>query len=563
MIKKLLPIILTFLLLIQIPGIQAQINDSILQPDLKTELFKGAGFPYLPPLNPNPWAYRIPALAVTNTGTLLAICDRRNPTPADLPNDIDIVIRKSYDYGDTWTAEEIIRDRGPVGIGDCQLVVDRQTGTIFNFFVDRDGPGRSIRTYYMYSEDDGNTWSEDIRVDDVLGVSHELTAGPGNGIQLKNGKLIIPTYGSTTGGRVHFLYSDDHGLSWQRSETAGGPGLGEPTVVQLADDQLMFNCRNVTGEQKRGTMYTNSNGTSWTDVVYDDILIESEVQASFIRFTDTLSGFRKNRLLFSNPADVNNRKNLTIRISYDEGLTWENSKILYPDGAAYSSMVVLPNGDLANFYEKDWRAHPPLGIIFPDKLNYERFSLEDLTNGADSLRTCTPPVPMIMRTTVTGNSVTLNWNSFFGGEYLLQYRPQGASEWMAPGVIDPGFKLIDLVDGSYEARVKWTCKEGRSVYSTTDVFEIGTATPVLEEEGFSRSVYPNPAASGSLITLRSDEVIYSVTLIDVNGKSVHKHEILEFGSPAVIKLPSLIPGSYFLQLKTDKGIQRGTLIITH
>ncbi|MEP6596440.1 MAG: sialidase family protein [Ginsengibacter sp.] len=58
-------------------------------------------------------------------------------------------------------------------------------------------------------------------------------------------------------------------------------------------------------------------------------------------------------------ADTVNRNNLTLRISFDEGLTW-NKKILVDgsdikpkDYSAYSDMVVINSKDIGVLYEHD------------------------------------------------------------------------------------------------------------------------------------------------------------------------------------------------------------------
>ncbi len=77
--------------------------------------------------------YRIPALAVTRTGTLLAAYDGR-PNLDDLPNPIDLLLRRSFDSGQTWTDQQVVRSGvGLQGFGDPSLLVDSHTGRIFMF----------------------------------------------------------------------------------------------------------------------------------------------------------------------------------------------------------------------------------------------------------------------------------------------------------------------------------------------------------------------------------------------------------------------------------------------
>ncbi len=70
------------------------------------------------------------------------------------------------------------------------------------------------------------------------------------------------------------------------------------------------------------------------------------------------------------------RQNLTVRISYDEGLTWTEGKCIYPGSAAYSSLTVLENGDIGLFFEKDY---------YTENM-FVSFSLEWLTDGEDSYK---------------------------------------------------------------------------------------------------------------------------------------------------------------------------------
>jgi sialidase-1 len=56
-------------------------------------------------------------------------------------------------------------------------------------------------------------------------------------------------------------------------------------------------------------------------------------------------GAGKNRILFSNANSMEERKSMTVKISYDEGTTWPEQKTIYTGSAAYSSLSMLQNGD--------------------------------------------------------------------------------------------------------------------------------------------------------------------------------------------------------------------------
>jgi len=61
----------------------------------------------------------------------------------------------------------------------------------------------------------------------------------------------------------------------------------------------------------------------------------------------------KNLLLLTNINNQQERKEIVIRYSVDEGLSWSIPKVIYEGEAAYSSMTQLSNGDVGIFYEAD------------------------------------------------------------------------------------------------------------------------------------------------------------------------------------------------------------------
>ena len=97
-----------------------------------------------------------------------------------------------------------------------------------------------------------------------------------------------------------------------------------------------------------------------------------------IRYTDVRDGYRKNRLLFSNPADPAKRRNMVVRLSYDEGKTWPVSKVIEPGRVAYSCLTILNDGTIGLLYEH--------GEDSPyESISFARFDLAWLTDGADKL----------------------------------------------------------------------------------------------------------------------------------------------------------------------------------
>ncbi len=330
--------------------------------------------------------HRIPALAVTTKGTILALCDARIEKGDDLPNNIDLALRRSFDLGDTWTPSQMIANfPGKEGAGDASLLVDRDTGRIWVFYAygpegigsresqpGLDGP--TLRLHLIHSDDDGATWSEATDLNPMVKdpAWKAVWPSPGSGFQARSGRLYFPLTQVSDVSYSRYIYSDDHGVSWQITAPAGR-NTNESMCIELDDGTLMVNMRG--DKKKRAVAISNNQGRSWKPMHYDEALIGPNCQASLIRYSSLSNGDDKNRLLFSNPASTK-RENMTVRLSYDEGKTWLVAKTIYPGRAAYSSLAVLPDGSVGLLYE-----HGPQHDT--DQITFVRFTLEWLTDGMD------------------------------------------------------------------------------------------------------------------------------------------------------------------------------------
>ncbi|MFD1161166.1 GEVED domain-containing protein [Hwangdonia seohaensis] len=357
-----------------------------LTPEVDIDLYVGDQVPFSS--NGTPHTYRIPSLVTSKAGTLLAITDVRYENSSDVPGVIDMAVRRSTDNGDTWgSAITIETDHG----GDACTVVDRDTGRIFIFYAystnstiwNSDGDHTSpncLRSRYVYSDDDGLTWSAPVDLTEALYQTGDRSywASAGTGIQLRNGTLVIPI-GVVRGSNANFiygalLYSTDHGATWNRSATNSFDKFDENTLVELNDGRIMVNSRNHYGTGTRLVTYTSDLGTTWEPYTFDSTLIDPICQGNILRYTSTLDGYNQNRILFSNSASASGRKDGALRISYDEGQTWAYSKLYQPGFSAYSSLAITADGKIGVLYESDGYT----------KIKFKRFNLEDLTDSADS-----------------------------------------------------------------------------------------------------------------------------------------------------------------------------------
>jgi sialidase-1 len=304
--------------------------------------------------------YRIPSLIVTGKGTVLAFCEGRKAGSGDA-GDIDLLLRRSLNVGKTWEAPRVVWDDGPNTCGNPCPVVDARTGTVWLLLTHNlgrdtqamivDGTSRGSRTVWVASStDDGATWSRPREITAAVKQPDWTwyATGPGVGIQLRTGRLVVPCDSMVAGTKVqqsHVISSDDGGRTWRLGGVVG-PKCDESQVVELDDGRLLLNIRSYRGDHRRLVAISSDGGRTFSDPVRDEALIEPVCQASLLRLPGEDGG-----ILFSNPASTR-RERMTVRLSRDGGRTWPLAAVLHEGPAAYSCLAALPDGTIGCLYER-------------------------------------------------------------------------------------------------------------------------------------------------------------------------------------------------------------------
>lgn len=308
--------------------------------------------------------YRIPSLVVAKNGDLLAICEGR-ASGGGLTGNVDVILKRSTDDGKTWGPIRVITDQGTDTAGNQGVVVDRETGTIWVAFTISPGerlekditegdPGNATRVFITHSEDHGETWSapRDLSPDCRLPNWTWYGCGPGTGIQLKTGRLLIPCYRAENPPdvtrRSHVIFSDDHGKTWKLSGDAG-EGNGECQIAEKRDGGVYLTARTSgDGPEKRSIVTSQDGGLTWSEKLYDEQLYDSHCEASVLVVPNEDS--EDPLWLYCHPAGPD-RIDLTVRISRDEGDSWKFHRLLRKGNSQYSSMAVLPDGSIGCLYD--------------------------------------------------------------------------------------------------------------------------------------------------------------------------------------------------------------------
>ena len=339
--------------------------------------------------------YRIPGVITAKDGSIVAVTDKRKHNQGDLPEDIDIVCRRSTDGGHTWSEPYTIAQGTGYnhGFGDCVLAWTNDDNGLIAGFVGGVGlwnstPSNPIRSYIARSYDNGQTWTEPEDITDFIFGSNCVVPehrtwrasffGSGNGLITSTGRIMfVAAIRETTAQSLnnYAVYSDDNGITWHVSGRASVSG-DEAKVTELVDGRILMSIRH---NGKRWYNISNDGGETWqsSTSTWNDITAPA-CNGDMIRYTSVNQGFNKNRLLHSVPFG-SSRTDVSVYISYDEGETWPVRKCIVPYSSAYSSLCVLPDGTIGLYVEEEYPGNSGYSTVFYN------FSLEWLTDGADSL----------------------------------------------------------------------------------------------------------------------------------------------------------------------------------
>lgn len=330
--------------------------------------------------------YRIPGIVVTTEGTVLAYCEARKNDSSDW-GEIEVHLRRSTDGGRTWLPSQHIahkadriegNPRKATGgekeqtVNNPVAIVDRETGAIeFLYCVNY------ARCFSMRSTDDGLTWTAPVEITssfEPFRAKYDwkvIATGPGHGIQLKSGRLVVPIWlaygavGDHKPSAAATIYSDDHGKTWQAGDLClpnegdfGDPN--ETTITELSDGRVMLVSRSVSKANRKLVTTSPDGAKGWTTPVFHDQLWEPICMAGIVAHPS-----KPGTLIYSNPHTLNlekdgtevpagrgKRENLSIKLSRDDGKTWPINKTLEPGKSAYSDLAVLPDGTVLCLYER-------------------------------------------------------------------------------------------------------------------------------------------------------------------------------------------------------------------
>ena len=363
--------------------------------------------------------YRIPAFAVTNDGTLLAVTDLRYGNPSDLGNNhrIDLLIQHSEDNGRNWLSEVNITKTLPsdqTGYGDAAIVADRESNDVLilcvtgNISYQAGSADNHLRVIKYLSHDGGKTFPEKKDISDMIfrfnSSWESLFFGSGRIMQsryIKTGNHYR-IYSALLSKRfihshVHndntVVYSDDFGSTWQVLGDASIPPIpdgDEAKVEELPDGSVVLSSRNGTASGRLINIFTYSNpdmgAGSWSSKQFLNLGNGRGTNGEILIVKARKTGTKEPvYLAFQSLPDGPDRKNVTIHwrkltngtINVNDFVSaaeW-NSYLVQDEDSAYSTMDVQRDGGIGFLYERNTR-----GLDYD--IAYKNLPIDVITSGA-------------------------------------------------------------------------------------------------------------------------------------------------------------------------------------
>lgn len=311
--------------------------------------------------------FRIPAIGVTPTGTVVVVAEARSESPLDT-DPHHLVSKRSPDGGRTWESitDVAIANEPSEGCFPSNPVLTAPTtgdaagDLIVVFNPCRDGGGLS----QVRSTDEGSSWSDP----EPLGLAatesvpaaevDTLRSGPGHGIQLTggpaDGRLVMAADTGLPGQMttLALLLSDDGGATWKigATTTVGTDAPLDPdesAVTQLPNGTILVSSRSASAASSgRIQMLASPDGEQVIPGPGgEDLSNAPDLEVPGVEGTVLLIP-EQERVVFSSPSDPTFRRGLQLWTS-TQGVAWQAGPVLVPGPAAYSDLARLDEENLA------------------------------------------------------------------------------------------------------------------------------------------------------------------------------------------------------------------------
>ena len=311
--------------------------------------------------------YRIPAIRVTENGTIILACECRRERDNDWAS-IDIALIISTDGGKSWKERMIACSAPEDGITWNNPTLICENGRTHLLYCKN-----YAQAYHIISKDEGRTWTSPMEITAALRefpyAWNVCAVGPGHGLALPDGRLAVciwlangapdpnhPRVKKHHPSAAGVLIRDSLGDCWHAGGLVNGlVSANETTLAQGGANELLLNFRH-RGLPMRRALAVYDLGERRFDKPFQPIDLPDpmcfgsmenldEKTIAFVHCESTLNGDEKLEIARNFP-----RTKLTVRTSQDLGQTWKMEQCIDPIGG-YADLAIHGK-DLYVFYER-------------------------------------------------------------------------------------------------------------------------------------------------------------------------------------------------------------------
>lgn len=312
--------------------------------------------------------HRIPGVVVTKRDTVIIYCEARTSNPGNYGNgdwyQMDIYIQRSTDGGETFGDPiYIAKGEGDYKTVNNPVIIVGEDNTLHLLYCRNYSLGGG-GLWYRKSTDDGLTWSTPREVTQYAAAKASFNCfafGPTHGICTSKGTLMVPVWYVPTSlgkeetahspSKTAVFYSTDNGATWNMTDAVSNQ-TDETCIAELSDGSIILNSRSTP---YRLVSVGDGDLKNWTDTVQDKGLPDPGCCAGMASVN--LQGY-PHALLFvnCNNNQSNIRKLVTVKCSFDNGLTWNNGTVQLTDDSTggYADIAVDSRGRVYVLYETNF-----------------------------------------------------------------------------------------------------------------------------------------------------------------------------------------------------------------
>ncbi|XP_047656630.1 sialidase-3-like [Tachysurus fulvidraco] len=335
--------------------------------------------------------YRIPALIYIDQ-TFLAFAEKRTSLKDE---DAELLVlnrgTRLQDGSVKWSGVRELTEAQMPGhrtMNPCP-VYDERNKRLFLFFnclYDRISEQHQIRTgknaaklCYITSSDKGESWTKLIDLtervigDEILNWA-TFSVGPGHGLQMTDGRLIVPAYAYYNYWLwvtpYSFAFYSDDGANWRFGKKLSVTSTEcEMAEVEIKGKKVLY-CSARGTKGYRVEALSEDRGESFQVIQSNSKLVEppSGCQGSVVSFQHE----DKTWLMFSHTTDKKDRMNLGIYLNKtpEDPSGWTEPKIINPCSSAYSDVVQCDQDNFACLLERK--------TVNCEEITFVEFKLSDI-----------------------------------------------------------------------------------------------------------------------------------------------------------------------------------------